>query len=330
MRISLGVTVFCLFIAQIAQAQNRSADIRVDVNLVSVACSVTDHIVPVKGLQRSDFVLREDGPAQHIRYIWQEVELPLTIGLIVDVSGSQSSLVRKHRHTLSQFLRQVLRPEDQAMIVSVGGQVRLNADLTNSMDALESAIEDVGTRKSQAPPLGDPCQSGGRRGTRRAGRARVRYPCGGTVLWNAVYYASKLKMRQVTGRKALLILSDGLDTGSDHHLNDAIEAAQSAGVPVYTIKFVDPLLLPFTAVAALKQGMQRLSTETGGIGFGMLHGKLDDVFRQIEEELRNQYVLAYTPDNTARDGSYRKLEVAVEGQPTLQIRARKGYRAGTE
>ena len=318
---------FCLCMAGVAAAQNRAADIRVDVSLVPVACSVTDHNVAVKGLQKSDFVLREDGQPQQIKYVWQEAELPLTIGLIVDVSGSQSSLVHKHRHTLSQFLKQVLRPEDQAMLVSVGGQVRLNADLTNSIDALESAIEEVGSRKSQAPLLGEPCQSGGMRGHRRAGRARMRFPCGGTVLWNAVYYASKLKMKQVTGRKALLILSDGLDTGSDHHLNDAIEAAQSAGVPVYTIKFVDPLLLPFTAVAAFKQSMQKLSMETGGIGFGMLHGKLDEVFRQIEEELRNQYVLAYTPSNTARDGTYRKLEIAVDGRPTLQVRARKGYRA---
>lgn len=313
-----------------ATSQNVSADIRVNVDLVPVACSVSDHSVAVKGLQKSDFILREDAKPQEIKYLWQEAELPLTIGLIVDVSGSQSSLVRKHRRTVAQFLRQVLRPEDRAMIVSVGGQVRLNADLTNSIADLENAIADVGSRRSQAPVLGDPCQAGRFRAQGRSGRARLRYLCGGTVLWNAVYYSAKLKMQQVTGRKALLILSDGLDTGSDHHLNDAIEAAQSAGVPVYTIKYVDPILLPFMAIAALKHDMQTLSRETGGVAFGLLHGSLDDVFRQIEEELRNLYVLAYTPSNAAHDGSYRKLEIGVNGRPMLQVRARKGYRAVTE
>ncbi|MDQ2946782.1 MAG: VWA domain-containing protein [Acidobacteriota bacterium] len=305
-----------------------------NVDLVQVACSVTDHNVAVKGLQKSDFILREDAKPQEIKYLWQQAELPLSIGLIIDVSGSQSSLVHKHRHTVAQFLKQVLRPEDRAMIVSVGGQVWLNADLTNSIPDLETAIADVGSRHSQAPMLGDPCQAAGRKAHGRASRMRLRYPCGGTVLWNAVYYASKLKLRQVTssqpGRKALLILSDGLDTGSDHHLNDAIEAAQSAGVPVYTIKYVDPLLLPFMAVAALKHDMQTLSRETGGVAFGVFHGNLDDVFRQIEEELRNQYVLAYTPSNRAQDGSYRKLEIEVDGRPMLQVRTRKGYRAATE
>ncbi len=325
LKASRHISCVGLFVLAVASSQNRSADIRVNVDLVRVACSVSAHNVPVSGLQRSDFILREDAAPQEIKYLWQESELPLTIGLIVDVSGSQLSLLHKHRHTVSQFLKQVLRPEDQAMIVSVGGQVRLDADLTSSMDSLESAIEEVGSRGSQAPLLGDPC-----RGGRMRGRARHRYPCGGTVLWNAIYYAAKLKMQQVTGRKALLVLSDGLDTGSDHHLNDTIEAAQAAGVPVYTIKFVDPILLPFAAVAALKRDMQKLSAETGGASFGMLHGNLDLVFSQIEGELRNQYVLAYTPSNGAHDGTYRKLEISVSGRPALQVRARKGYRAATE
>src|SRR6266849_2408457 len=216
-----------LALASFGTSQDLPADFRVNVDLVPVACSVTDHNVPVKGLTMSAFLLLEDSKLQEIKYLWQASELPLTIGLIVDVSGSQASLVRKHKHTVSQFLRKVLRPEDRAMILSVGSQVWLNSDLTNSVPDLESALDGVGNRKNQT--LGDPCQA------RRTRLARRRFPCGGTVLWNAVYYASKLKMHAVTGRKALLILSDGLDTGSDHHLSDAIEAAQSAGTAVYTI-----------------------------------------------------------------------------------------------
>ena len=314
-----------LALAMAAATQDRTADIRVDVDLVPVACSVTDHGVPVKGLRQADFRLREDSIAQQIDHFWQESDLPLTIALLVDVSASQASLIHKHRKTVAHFLEQVVHPEDRAMIVSFGTRVWLNVDMTNSIGDLMQAIDGIGARGQVAPRLGDPCRD--EHPYRVNGRVKMKYPCGGTVLWNAVYYTSKLKMRDVTGRKALLILSDGMDTGSDRSLTDAIEAAQSAGTAVYTIKFVDPAFAVLFPVIAFKHSMQRLSDETGAVAFGMLHGDLNGVFRQIEEELRNQYVVAYRPTNRAHDGSFRKLEVAINGRPNLQVRARKGYRA---
>src|SRR5262249_27731596 len=155
--------------------------------------------------------------------------------------------------------------------------------------------------------LGEPCR-GSQRKLKLIKRRGV--PCGGTALWQGVYWAARLKMKSTEGRKALIILSDGFDTGSDHGLEDAIEAAQSAETPVYTIKFVSAIAAPLLPVVALRHGMDKLSDETGGTAYGILHGDIAKVFDQIEQDLRNLYVLGYTPTNTARDGKFRKIEVA--------------------
>ena len=146
------------------------------------------------------------------------------------------------------------------------------------------------------------------------------------MIWNSVYYAAKLKMHAIEGRKALLVLSDGFDTGSDHGLGDAIEAAQSAETAVYTIKSVSPLVgVMMLPRLVMQDGMHKLSEETGGAPYGMLHGDLGDVFNQIETDLRNQYVLAYTSTNHARDGKFRKLQVS-STRKGIEVRTRTGYR----
>lgn len=306
-------------------AQEPVTSIRVDVELVRVACSATEHGVPVKGLQQSDFSVRENSVAQEIKYFWQESDLPLSLGLIVDVSGSQATLIHKHKQTLTDFFRQVLRPEDQAMIVTVGPQVRLLTDFTHSQEELANGIERVRVGGRAGAMLGEPCPNREKKvGPRRHQRTVMVAGCGGTALWNAIYYASQLKMRPVSGRKALIVLSDGWDTGSVHGLEDAIEAAQSAETAVYTIKFVSPLIAVLAPPVAFKHPMNKLSEETGGVAYGMMHGDLRDVFQQIENELRNQYILAYYPSDRTHDGTFRKLEVKAN-RKGVQVRTRTGY-----
>src|SRR5580698_9261559 len=122
----------------------QKADIRVDVGLVTVTCAVTDRTgVPAKGLQPDDFELRDNGRLQKIDHLWQEQDLPLTIGLIVDVSGSQSSFIEQHRQTISQFLRQVIGEKDRAFLVTVGPEVKLITDLTGSLDVLRKGVDDI-------------------------------------------------------------------------------------------------------------------------------------------------------------------------------------------
>lgn len=311
--------------------------IKVEVELVRLSCSATHHGVPVPGLRQDDFIVREDGVAQPVRYFWQEADLPLTVGLIVDVSVSQAGLVGKHKETLTRFFRQVLRPQDRALIVTVGPQARLLTDFTASQEALAEGIERLHTGGGAGTVLGEPCRSPhaqsddatvaqGRGPRAQRARRRIFVPCGGTALWNAIYWASRLKMKETSGRKALIVLSDGWDTGSQHGLEDAIEAAQAAETPVYTIKFVGPLAAALFPPIALKHSMQKLSDATGGVGYGMLHGDLGEVFRRIEQELRNQYVLAYTPANRARDGKFRQVEVSTT-RPSVKVRTRTGYRA---
>jgi VWFA-related protein len=290
--------------------------IRVNVEVVTVACSVTDRNgAPVPNLTKDDFVLNEDGVPQSIKYLWQEVDLPLTVGLIVDVSGSQMGLVSRHRQTVADFLARVLGPRDRAFLVTVGPRVMLLTDLTGEVADLRAGVERIDMRQRSGAPLGDPCR-----------RRRLR-SCGGTVLWNGVFYAARLKMRPLEGRKALIVLSDGLDTGSDHNLTAAIEAAQGADTLVYTIKHVSKAAVAMSPTMALltafNRSLRKLAEETGGRAFPAPRDGPAEIFSQIEDELRSLYVLGFTPAAPSREG-FHKIEVQTR-QPGLKVRARKGY-----
>jgi VWFA-related protein len=293
------------------------ADIRVDVDLVTVSCSVTDRGgVPVKGLKREDFELRDNGQPREIRNFWQESDLPLTIAFIADVSGSQAGFIKSHREAVSKFFQQVVSPADHAMVVEVAKQARLLSDLTDSSNTLSAAVERIGTREGkESPLLGPPCRN-----------AEFPHSCGGTALWHGVYYAAR-QLKPVAGRKAIIILSDGMDTGSDIGLTNVIEMAQSAGVVVYSIKYASPMRfisLAATIAQAVSHGMERLSRETGGLPFGNPGRKISEVFSQIESDLRNMYVLGFNPPNDARDGKFHKLDVTTI-PPDRMVRFRSGY-----
>ena len=310
------MSLLALISAALLNAQ-QTADIRVDVDLVTVSCSVTDRGgVPVKGLKREDFELRDDGQPREIGNFWQESDLPLTIAFIADVSGSQLGFIKSHREAVAKFFQQVMSPADHAMVVEVAKQARLLSDLTASSDALSAAVERIGTREGkESPLLGPPCRNPG-----------FPHTCGGTALWHGVYYAAQ-QLKPVAGRKAIIILSDGMDTGSDIGLTNVIEMAQSAGVVVYSIKYANPMRfvsLMATIAQAVSHGMERLSRETGGLTFANPGRKISEVFSQIESDLRNMYVLGFTPPNDARDGAFHKLDVMTT-RPDLVVRSRDGY-----
>src|SRR5262249_167243 len=165
---------------------------------------------------------------------------------------------------------------------------------------------------------GGPCRTSGLRRVRRLG-------CGGTALWHGLYNAVRLKMRRQAGRKTLVVISDGWDTGSDRTLTDVIEAAQGADTSVYTIRWLGPIawVVPGLSLHG-RRSLQRLAGETGGAAFRGSQQGLPDLFARTENERRSQYVLAYTALEKAPHGTFRRLEVTVE-RPDLTVRARKGY-----
>ena len=221
-----------LFAAAVLNGQN--VDIKVNVGLVTVTCAVADkNGTPAKHLLPSDFIVHDNGREQKVEHLWQEADLPLTIGLIVDVSGSQSTFIDEHRQTVSKFLSQVLGPKDHAFLETVATEVKLITDMTGSVDELRRGVDQIEGLQMYGTQFGESCM-----------QAVPLMGCGGTALWMGVYAAARQKMRWASGRKALILLSDGFDTGSPHSLDEAIESLQDASTVVYAIKFVDPELTP--------------------------------------------------------------------------------------
>jgi Ca-activated chloride channel family protein len=313
-------TVLVFAVPVLAQLQ---PSFRVDVNLVRVPCVVADASgAPVPGLRREDFVVLEDGAPREVKYLWQEADLPLTVGLVADVSGSEYRFIEQHRQTVLQFLSQILSSNDHAFLVSVEKQQRLVTDLTNSIEKLQAGVEVLGRR--EAGILGDPCA--GRR--RRFLFTTMVFPCGGTALWNGVFFAAKLKLRPQPGRKAMLLLTDGWDTGSEHGLVDAIEACQGADTMVYSIRYADPAWGSVAArqLARGKRDLERITRETGGLCFEGESEKVPGIFNSIETALRSEYILGYTPTAARHRQDYHRITVMV-ARPGLTVRARDGYYA---
>ncbi len=300
-------------------------DIQVDVTLVTIPLTATDSRgMPVHNLRREDLVIFEDGVQQDVRYLWQEGDLPLTVGIVVDVSSSQMGLVRKHRDAVARFISHVISPGDQAFIVTVDEQPRLLVDLTGSVDVLQDGVARIGDRPQQGALLGEPCQPPG---DHSGGSTRA---CIGTSVWDGVFHAAWSRLRRVHGRKGVILISDGLDLHSSvHGLADAIEACQSAGAPVYSIRYLSALYLArlpaLLIVAAKDHGMERLASDTGGYAFSNPKGKqLDAVFARIENELRSQYVVAYAPRDGTEPRRHRVIEVRSH-RKDVEVRAQSGY-----
>ena len=196
--------------------------------MVSVLATVRDKkgaLIP--NLQKEDFTILEDGKPQPIKYFTRETDLPLTIGLLVDVSGSQRNLIEIERSAASQFFREVLRKKDEAFLISFGEETELLQDYTGSPAPADRWPEPV---------------AGLLRRGRHPSRARCR-PSGsprGTVLYDAIYLAANEKLKSEVGRKVIVVITDGVDQGSRMTRDQAIEAAQKADAVIYSIDYSDP------------------------------------------------------------------------------------------
>ena len=291
------------------------ADIRVDVELVRIPAMVSDRKgLPAKDLKASDFTIRDNGIKRAVKYFARDTDLPLTIGLVVDLSGSQRRFAELHRRAMEQFFRQILRPDDRVFIVTLERDVRLVQDLTNSPQLLDAAVARL--RPRAGVRLGVPCPV--KEMFIGVNRSVLVSSCGGSVIWDGVYYAAE-KLRKIDGRKALIVMTDGEDSGSPHNLQQAIGMAQTAETLVYSIKNVIRRKLSDT----IKKPLEKLASETGGEVFdGDKHRASEAIFQKIQQELRTQYVLGFNAEG-ARDGAFHELKVGVPRG--LKVRTRSGY-----
>jgi len=292
--------------------QEPTATIRVDVDVVNVLASVRDRKGRLVGdLGKEDFTIYEDGVEQEIRYFTRETELPLTIGLLVDVSKSQERLIEIEREAAYRFFSEVLRKGDLAFLISFGAQAELLQDLTSSTRLLKQGLERLRLNAAVGGVLPPPVPT--------ASKPR------GTILFDAVYLAAQEKLRGEVGRKAMVLITDGVDVGSRVSREEAIEAAQKADAIIYSIYYVDRSAYGWYGVS--DSDLKRMSEETGGRLLRVERkNPLEQIFQEIQEEMRSQYAIGYTPTNATKDGGFRRVEIRTKGKD-LKVQARKGYYA---
>ncbi|MCU1234935.1 MAG: von Willebrand factor, type [Candidatus Solibacter sp.] len=278
--------------------------ITVDVELVNVLCSVRDpHGAYVKDLNREDFEIREDGTRQEITHFAREVDTPMTVALLLDVSGSVSNIIGTEKTAGQRFFDEVLRPADRALLVGFADRIAVWQDLTGSKPLLQDALERAG-------PYALPTVN-------REVRSR-----GGTLLYDAVKLVADQKLKRLPGRKAMILITDGEDNGSIATPGNAMKAAQEADTVVYGIHYVDDNR--FSSQRDGRGALEKLSGPTGGRTFHVTDKlPLAGVFAAIVEEMRNQYGLGYRPP-AAKTGVSHRLEVK-STKSALKVQARTEY-----
>ena len=277
--------------------------------LVTVPCIVTDgHGLTINDLKLDEFQLYVDGAQRKIDNLWPEGDLPLLLGVIEDVSQSQQNRIAENDRAAGQILLQVIHKQDRGFLVAVNDNVILKAEVTEGPYGLRNRFLPTG-----GEPLGVPC------GTLAATHGRRRPGCGGTALWNAVYAAAHFKLNGRGGNKALLILSDGNDTGSTHSFSNALEEVQRSGTVVYAIQYPDAL-----NTDAPSDELSRLAHETGGLFFDVHGADYSGMISRIAADIRGRYVLGFQPEEDNSDTRRRSLKVEVM-RPGATVRARQEY-----
>ncbi len=301
-----------------AKVEEPEETFRVSVDVVNVFFNVKDKrgaLVP--NLTQSDFEINEDGKPQTIKYFSAESNQPLTLGMLLDTSGSVQFVLEAEKQVGMAFLNDVLGPKDLAFLINFDVGVELLQDFTSSRDRLRRAFERA--RINTGGGTGTIIPGGGGNPVPTAG------PRGGTKLFDAVYLGAHEKLATEVGRKAMIIISDGQDNGSYYNLKQAIEAAQKADAICYVLLVVDRRY-GYDTFFVGDRDMRDLAEQTGGrlIQVDKLE-KLRPAFDQVAQELRSQYNLGYTPTNSARDGSFRKIEI--KSAQKHKVQARRGYYA---
>jgi len=345
--------------AQASSQTGPQTTIPVEVKVVNVLATVRKKKGEiVRNLTKDDFTLEEDGRPQTIRYFTQETDLPLTLGLLVDTSGSQRRVLDQEESASSSFLDQVLRVDkDKAFVIHFDREVELLQDFTSSRLKLDAALQSL---KISEPQLnrqggqGDGSDSSDSQSYPQQGSHRRGGWGGGTLLYDAVYLASNEMMAKQQGRKALIVLSDGVDRGSKETLASAIEAAQRADTLVYSVLFKAEQeygnggfggrgmggrggmggmgrrgggggRYPQESRPDGKKILERISKETGGRLFEVSKKEpIEQIYDSMQEELRNQYSLGYTPNPPGTGPGYHKITLTTK-QSDLVVQTRDGY-----
>ena len=269
-------------------------------------------------LTRDDCTVSEDKEPQKLKSFVAETNQPLTLGILLDTSGSQYQVLPLEQDVGSQFLARVLRQKDEAFLLSFDVNVDLLQDFTNSPRLLARAMNKAEINTAGGNGAAGIPGAGG-------GTIPVHGTPKGTLLYDAVYLASNEKLNQESGRKAMILLTDGEDQGSRNKIGEAISAAQKSNAIVYVILIADRGFYGGFGYFGFS-AMKKMTEETGGrlIDVGNNGKKLEAAFQQIEDELRTQYVASYTPSNAKLDGGFRHLSVECRGDG-LKVQVRKGY-----
>jgi VWFA-related protein len=312
-RCSAGLVALALAVPALPQEPStpQGPVIKSQVNLVNLFVTVRDSKKKiVSDLKQDDFRVFEDGQQQKIAFFSKEVTLPITLGLLLDTSGSEQNMLGAIQEAGSRFLERVLRKGDEAMVMSFDTDVDLLADFTDDRGQLDRAVHRSRINSPGGGYYGgNPGPIGGQHVT-------------GTALYDAIYLACGEKLNTEAGRKAIVIVTDAQDEGSKVRESEAIEAAQRTDTVVHILLVADPHFGGGNMGAAKK-----LTEETGGRVISVSSEKrLAQAFDEISEELRSQYTLGYYPTNTARDGAFRKIKVEAANHD-FRVLARKGYYA---
>jgi Ca-activated chloride channel family protein len=285
------------------------------VNLLFSAIDPSNRVV--SDLRQEDVTVIEDGRPQQVFTFKREATLPINIAILMDLSGSQEYTFPQEKMAAGSFLRAIIRPgKDSASILTFQDDVELVQGLTSRLDILNRAFDEI-------------------QYSRRFGVSSTRKQA--TALYDAIYITAdevlaredrrNASAEETVTRKACILLTDGVDNASMRKIEDAIDRAWRAGVVIYSIGVGDR----FRFEGVREDVLRRLSEETGGRAY-FPHGPDDllDDFRQIESELRSQYLVAYSPSNTTRDGSFRRIEVRLAGREGVRVIHRRGYYAPSE
>jgi len=297
-----------LAVPAVPQEPSQGPALKRTVNLVNLFATVRDKNKRIVGdLKQSDFKVFEDNQEQQIAFFSKEVTLPITLGLLIDTSGSEQNRLGAEQQAASQFLERVMKKGDEAMVMSFDTDADLLADFTDDRGMVQRAINKArigAVNTGVVTPGTIPTSSGG-----------------GTVFYDAVYLACNEKLATEAGRKALVIITDADDNASKIRLDEAIEAAQRTDTVIHILLVHDPGFGWRPDVA------HKMSDETGGRTIEVSSAKkLNEAFDQISEELRSQYTLGYYPTNTSKDGRFRKVRVET-GDKDFKVLTRKGYYA---
>jgi VWFA-related protein len=299
--------------------QNPSETLKVNVNVVQLFFNVKDkHGALIPKLTKDDFEISEDGKPQTVKYFTAESNLPLTLGIMIDASGSQRNVIDMEKEVGGAFLKQILTDKDEAYVMSFDITVDLLQDFTRDTRRLQAALNKAKVNVDYTSG-GIPGMGGGPVPTQNAP---------GTLLYDAVYLSAHDMLAKEVGRKAMVLLTDGQDEGSRLKIRDAIEAAQKADAIVYVLLCADRGGYFSSGMSYTGEGdMRKLTEQTGGrvINVGNKFDKLREAFDQIAAELRSQYNIGYVPTNLKLDGTYRKLEI--KNKQNYKIQARAGYYA---